>query len=188
MEERTPTAAEWLQGLYGTYYDRLRTMAQARLLGVGLADMADDVVQETMKQAFEEMKSLIDHPNIGGWLYKNTFYRCNNLIRTASKQMKRTEFSMNEPDAPEIPDRRAEEEMMECLNTKRSYQEAIDYLEKNASENDYRLFEQVYLKKESISKLSQQYETSDAAMRMRICRMKEKMLKLMTTFLKLFVL
>ena len=71
--QKNPDGSVWIQELYEVYFVRLCKVARARLSGVGLTYMAEDIVQETLKDAYERYDTLVEHENIGGWLYQSVY-------------------------------------------------------------------------------------------------------------------
>ena len=183
--QKQPDASQWIQALYEIYNERLCKVACARLSGIGLMHMADDVVQETMRDALENYEELINHKNIGGWLYKSVDNRCRNLIRTGVRRRNSTAFIVDDPDAPEIVDPSAEAAFEEAIDETPTYQEAIDYLRNQVSEEEYKLFEKVCQENHSAAELSEEYGVSVSAMGMRVTRLKRKMVKMMARLLNI---
>lgn len=55
----------WVEGLFREEYPKLVSFANKRLQN---EDQAQELVQETFKLLWEKSESLMDHPNIRGWL------------------------------------------------------------------------------------------------------------------------
>lgn len=181
--QKNPDGSAWIQELYEVYFTRLRKIAEARLSGVGLTYMAEDVVQETLKDAYERYATLVAHENIGGWLYQSVYNRCRNLIRIGARRMKSTAFSIDDPNSPDIADRSAEAAINDSVDSTPSYQEAVDYLRDQITEEEYQLFQKAYQEKRSAAELIKEYGVSPNAMGMRMTRLKRKMSKMMAKLL-----
>ncbi len=183
--QKNPDGSAWIQELYEVYFVRLCKVAKARLSGVGLTYMAEDIVQETLKDAYERYDTLVEHENIGGWLYQSVYNRCRNLTRIGVRQMKSTAFTVEDPDAPEIVDPSAEAAIEESIDETPTYQEAVEYLKGQVTEEEFQLFQKACQEKRSAAELSEEYGVSTSAMGMRVTRLKRKMVKMMARLLNI---
>lgn len=183
--QKNPDGSVWIQELYEVYFERLCKVARARLSGVGLTYMAEDIVQDTLKDVYERYDTLVEHENIGGWLYQSVYNRCRNLTRIGVRQMKSTAFSIDDPNSPDIADRSAEAAINESVDSTPSYQEAVDYLKGQVTEEEFQLFQKACQEKRSAAELSEEYGVSTSAMGMRVTRLKRKMVKMMARLLNI---
>ncbi len=182
---RKRPASGWLDELNEQYFERLCGVARVRLSGVGRQHMAEDIVQEVLMIAHRREAELRKREDeVGGWLYKTTFNLCSNEIRKGSRQRRKEAFSVDQPEAPEIVDRLAEEQVYQCLECTCSYEEAIEYLRSQMKEAEYELFSERYIMARTTGELAEHYGISECAMGMRLLRLRRKAIGILDEFFR----
>ena len=138
-------------------YDKIKHYAECH----GWEEKAEDITQEVFMKAWEKREELFGHDNIGGWLMSTA----KNIIRNHYKRLLRESQMLTE------------EAIWQIGGTEKAYG-LIEWevmLEDRMSRQDYRLFLEHYLFGISISSLAKRESTNEAALRMKLCRLKNKL-------------
>ncbi len=176
------TASQWITELNDQYFQTLYRLACANLHGTGCESMAEDIVQEVLLEAHLHEAMLRTHPNPVGWLYQTTFNLCKNALRTQKSKVRRSAFSLDQPNAPDIEDREAERRIYRHLEREHSYRDAIRYIKAHISPEEYTLFERRYIEKCSLFQLHRQYGITLSAIKMRLFRLRKKLCRILEFF------
>lgn len=96
---------KFLEQLYELYFDRLVRFCRWYLRAYpDLYYMAEECVQDVFYRATKEYRNLLDHPDIKGWLFRCSKNRVLNMLTTYFSHLKKTAYSIDERDAPELCD------------------------------------------------------------------------------------
>lgn len=178
---------EWLEELHRCHYAQVLRLARYLLEPYYLAALAEDIAQDVFVEALRQADDLIDHRNTAGWLMKTARYKCNNALRAGMREARRTAFSIDHPDAPEVEDSRAQAELAEAIEAQQDLDAVMRSLQSQMTDQEYQLYLSVYRHKQPLTQLAGEYGISNSALRTRICRVRQKMLRLLRIILSLLV-
>ena len=177
-----PISSQWITELNDQYFQALYRLACANLRGTGCESMAEDIVQDVLLEAHLHEKMLRAHPNIGGWLYQTAFNLCKNAHRAQNARNRRSAFSLDQPNAPDIEDREAERRIYAHLEKQHTCREAVGYIKAHVTEEEFLLFERRFLQRHSLYYLSLQYGLTPSALKMRLHRLRKKIGRILEFF------
>jgi RNA polymerase sigma-70 factor (ECF subfamily) len=166
----------WLSGIYQRYANDVYNVIRFRLRLFGLGDAADDLVQEVFLTAMEKCESLFPHPDIRRWLFATASYKARNYARKRIKEKRRAAQDLKLAGEERIPDPSAEIALEKILDEEIDLEDMIRRVKDGLTEPDRRLYALAYEGKASPASLSEVYGISEAAMRMRISRLRKRVL------------
>ncbi len=167
---------KWLSSVYEAYADDVFNVIRFRLRPVGLGWAAADVLQDVFLTAFAKYERLNMHPDIRRWLFATANFKCKNLIRKHAAEGRRIVWDADAIYLNAVPDPSAERAFVEVLNGQLDCEELIRRVKAEMSEGDAVLYAQAYEERVHPAQLSKAYGISEAAMRMRISRMRQRIL------------
>lgn len=136
---------------------------------------AEDILQETYYQAYQNIQVLMEHPNPIGWL----LLTCKNIINK-HLQKKRTQSEyMVFGDC---------EDILQNMPTKDNYDSVyLEELKQILSDNQYFLLVKKYVEGYSVEELAKQLNITDGACKMRLKRAKKEARKKIGVFILLLL-
>ena len=143
--------ADFLEQCYRSEYKRLFSYARCVLGSDSLAEVA---VQETFVAASRRIETLMQHENKVGWLFT--------ALKHIIQSIRRDQAELRLHTIPE--------EEAEPLATQMKEPEALDM-----RDPDLALLKRFYLDGYSLAELAREQETTVAALKMRISRLKKKL-------------
>lgn len=165
----------WLADLYQLFSDDVHNVIRFRLRPVKLVSMADDILQDVFLTAYDKYDSLTNHPDIRRWLFSTANFKCKNLIRKQAAERKRILWD-DGAYRPDPPDPSAEHALVRVLEEPVDYKAVVQRMKECMTNLDLQLYGQVYEDKVPIPKLASLHGISEAAMKMRISRLRRRML------------
>ena len=166
----------WLSGIYQRYAGDVYNVIRFRLRLFGLDEAADDLVQEVFLTAMEKADSLFSHPDIRRWLFATASYKARNYGRKKIREKRRTVRDFKDPAQEHLPDRSAEIALDRVFEEEIDLDDVIRRVKDGLTEPDRQLYKKAYEGKASPAELSAVYGISEAAMRMRISRLRKRIL------------
>ena len=173
----------WLSGIYQRYAKDVYHMIRFRLRSYGLADAADDLLQEVFLTAMEKSASLVSHPDVQRWLFTTANNKVMNYGSKKATERRRTAGYFEPCEVEQIPDQSAENILNKIVDEEINVEFMIQQVMDGLTETDRRLYAQAYESKVSPVELSEVYGISEAAMRMRISRLRKRVLFAVKSFL-----
>lgn len=176
---------EWVHGLYVTRYKRLHDMGCLFVSGDSLQQqMVEDAIQDVFCAVLKKADTLIDHPNIDGWLIVSLRNELRSRFRRNRTQMKMSAFSLNDENRDEtlvVDENRNASDVSDNL----IYQEHREQLQGLLGERDAKLFFMYCVDRISAKKVAHELDLSEINVRVRANRIREKILKNKELFLML---
>lgn len=173
----TDLQRKWLSSIYEAYADDVFNVIRFRLRPVGLHSATDDVLQDVYLTAFGKYEGLCNHPDIRRWLFATANFKCKNLIRKHATESRSILWASDAIYQNQSPDPSAERAFAEVLNGHHvDFEGLIRRMKAEMSEGDALLYAQAYEEKIHPARLSAAYGISEAAIRMRISRMRKRIL------------
>jgi RNA polymerase sigma-70 factor (ECF subfamily) len=166
----------WLSGIYQRYANDVYNVIRFRLRFFGLDEAADDLVQEVFLTAMEKCDSLFSHPDIQRWLFATASYKARNYGRKRLKEKRRAARDSKNAGQERLPDPSAEIALDQILEEEIDVEDVIRRVKDGLTEPDRRLYAEAYEGKASPAELSETYGISEAAVRMRISRLRKRIL------------
>lgn len=166
----------WLSGIYQRYASDVYNVIRFRLRLFGLDDAADDLVQEVFLTAMEKGDSLFSHPDIRRWLFATASYKARNYGRKRVKEKRRAARDFQIAGQERLPDPSAEIALDRVLEEQIDLDDVIRRVKDGLTEPDRQLYAKAYEGKASPAELSAVYGISEAAVRMRISRLRKRIL------------
>ena len=173
----------WLTSIYQHYSDDVFNIIRWRLRSYGLASAADDLLQDVFITAFDKYEKLISHPDIRRWLFTTANFKCKNFIRRQATERRRILRDADGDQIACIPDLSSENALDQILEEDLDCAGIVMQFKADMTEADKLLYVQAYEEKMPSTVLSTVYGISEAAMRMRISRLRKKVLLQVKNFL-----
>lgn len=167
------------KNLCSEYYKRIYVYC-FRLTGgqEQFKDFVEESTQNTFLEAQKQLSKLMNHPNIGGWLYTtarnmiNKSYRGMYIRRKYEVAFDETSCASNEPF----------EEMEIIQGNRANYDKIVTEILNKLNSNEYELFTDYYRARMSVSDISEKYSISITAVTTRIYRLKIRIKILATEY------
>lgn len=154
----------FLEDLYRTYFEKLRTYASCALES---PDLAEEVVQDTFHEAVQHIDKLMTHPNPGGWLKLTV----KNKIAHARRDMNRYMLRFVSLDAgaydngiPSVVD-----------NLPRQTESLLQVIRENLTEEEWTLLRRITLEKSSYKTVAEELGLTVWTCQKRVQRIREKL-------------
>ena len=171
----------WLSAIYQRYANDVYNVIRFHLRAYGLADAADDLLQDVFLTAIDKCSSLVSHPDIRRWLFATANNKIMNYTCRKANERRRT---VVEPCGMEqIPDLFAESVLNKIVEEEINIEDMIRRVKDGLSESDRQLYAQAYEGKASPAELSEAYGISEVAVRMRISRLRKRVLSAVKSLL-----
>lgn len=138
------------------------------------SEIAEDCIQETFRIATERVEALASHKNIGGWLMQTLKNQIALFFRSEA-QKKKLYAKITEKDGSYLTyiDNWASETIIDGMK---------DKLLAGLSEKELLLYNQFYEQKVKIREIAQRENTTEAAVKMRLMRLRNKIYDKMKGF------
>lgn len=166
----------WLSGVYQRYARDVHNVICFRLRQYGLDDAADDLLQEVFMTAMDKSESLFTHPDIRRWLFATASNKAMNYGCKKANERRRTAGNIEPEDMEQIPDPSAEIALERILDEEIDCEDVIRRVKGSLTEPEKQLYAKAYEARESSTELSMAYGISEAAMRMRLSRLRKRVL------------
>lgn len=174
----------WLSGVYQRYAKDVFNVICFRLRQYGLDDAADDLLQEVFLTAMDKCGSLVSHPDIRRWLFATASNKAMNYGCKRANEKRRTVWTVEPDDTEQIPDPSAEIALERILDEEIDCEDVIRRVKDSLTKPEQLLYAQAYEANESPAELSMAYGISEAAMRMRISRLRKRILVVVKNILQ----
>jgi RNA polymerase sigma-70 factor (ECF subfamily) len=166
----------WLNSVYQRYADDVYNVIRFRLSPSGLALDADDLLQDVFLTAMDKRNELISHPDIRRWLFATANFKSKNYMRKRASERRHILWDTNADCRLEMPDPSAESALDRILDERLDCADIIWRVKEEMSEAERLLYERAYEDKASPAELSAAYGISEAAMRMRMVRLRRRVM------------
>ena len=166
----------WLSNIYQQYAEDVFNVIRFRLRPLGLGDAADDLLQEVFLTAIDKFDSLISHPDIRRWLFATANFKAKNYMRKMASERRRILWDIDATGFGQKPDPSAENALARILEEQIDCTDVLRRIKESISDADKILYEQSYEKEVPPAELSSLYGITEAAVRMRISRMRKRIL------------
>lgn len=163
------TDEAWLSELFQRDYALLYRVGRA--FAGGRETLIEDQIQETFLTAWRKRTALRRHPNPDGWMVECFRKHLMNACRKLGREARRTAFSLDAAAEPQLPD----SARLSPDDYARS-REQLALLRRLLGEKDAELFLRFCVYGEKAAALAPEYGVSEAALRMRVSRLKKKIL------------
>lgn len=159
----------WFEEIYRQYADFLFRIGRRLLSAEKGEDFLLDAIQEVFITAWNKRETLMQHPNIGGWLVEALKFRLRNAREKITRRSLRHAYSLDEENAfvPADPKISLEDEMI--------LGDRIDAIREVLGEENTELFIAYVLKGYSVRDLAKQTGLSVDGVWMRISRIKKRL-------------
>ena len=164
----------WLSAIYQRYANDVFNVIRFRLRPYGLADAADDILQDVFLTAMDKCESLFSHPDIRRWLFATANNKVMSYQSKKATEKRRIVGTTEACDVEQIPDPSAESVLNKLMEDEINIEDMIRQVKDILSEPDRRLYTEAYEGKASPTELSEAYGISEAAVRMRISRLRKR--------------
>ena len=169
----TPNRNELINGWYEQHHANMYRYAIKKLHN---SEIAEDCIQETFRIATEKVEVLANHRNIGGW-----------LMQTLKNQI--ALFFRSEAQKKKLYAKIAEKDGSYLTYIDNWVSEAVIYgmkdkLLADLSEKEQLLYNLFYERKLKIKEIAQRENTTEAAVKMRLMRLRNKIYDKMKGFFK----
>lgn len=166
----------WLSDIYQQYAEDVYNVIRFRLRPFGLGDAADDLLQEVFLTAMDKCGSLISHPDIRRWLFATANFKAKNFIRKMASERRRVLWDIEATGFGQEPDLSAENALAQIFEEQIDCTDVLRRIKESMTSADKLLYKQTYEEKVPPEELSCTYGITEAAVRMRISRMRKRIL------------
>ena len=167
---------EFLEQLYELYFDRLVRFCRWYLRAYpDLYYMAEECVQDVFCRATKEYRNLLDHPDIKGWLFRCSKNRVLNMLTTYFSHLKKTAYSIDERDAPELCD---PNDSFRSFEENESYHHLIDRLYDVALSDEKAVIRDFMLHGYSMKEVAERTGKSESAVKSLLFRFRRRFKKI----------
>ena len=164
----------WLRDIYLRYADDVYNVIRFRLRAYNLSCDADDLLQDVFLTAYEKRRALASSPDIRRWLFATANFKCKNYTRKMAAERRRI---LRDTDARRISERAdpsAERALEIVFDETIDCGEVLGRVMDGMTEAERQLYRQAYMDRVSPEDLSSVYGISEAAMRMRVSRLRKR--------------
>lgn len=173
---------QWFEQVYQQYGSLLLRIGR-RLLSGQDEELLYDAIQEVFLTLWDKRDTLMDHPNIGGWLVEAIKFRIRGSQAKITRRALRHAYSLDEENAAPLEDAASLTPEQHAVLESRIEQLCALLGPENAS-----LFLDYTLRGYSAKDLSGIYGISESCVWMRISRIKKKLVALPEVFCALLTL
>ena len=168
----------WFDTVASDEYENVQRLCRYLIFSAELdLSLADDLVQQVFFIAWTKREELQAHPQPRAWLYKTVRFTFNNLVRRQLYQRKMQAMSLDEPAAKDCTQPQVEDVLESLLPSEPS--DAMRPILKKLSPKDQLLYHHLYLLKLDIPALCLDYGISDKALKKRIYRLHQRLMKIL---------
>lgn len=161
----------WFSDLYERNYALLYRIGRVFLGGGAREALIEDQIQEAFVRAWQKRDKLQNHPNPDGWMVE-CFRKClMNACRKQARDWRRRAFSVEEENAPPIADA-----ARVSPDHYAATREQLALLRRLLGDKDADIFLRCCMYGEKAASIAAELHISEAALRMRVSRLKKKIL------------
>lgn len=166
---------KFLEQLYERYFDRLVRFCRWYLKAYpDLYDMAEECVQDVFYLATKEYQHLLDHPDIEGWLFRCSKNRMSNMLTTYFSHLKKTAYSLDELNAPELYD---PNDSFRAFDENEAYCHLVDRLYEVALSDEKTVVRDYMLHGYSMKEVAERTQKSESAVKSLLFRFRKRFKK-----------
>lgn len=169
-------AQRWFEAIAQQEYIHVQKLCRFLVMGSCLdASCSDDLTQQVFYTAYQKLGEFYLHPKPRAYLFKIAQYLFKNMLRRQYYQLRMREISLDDPNAQGFFDKQARDVMESLIlsDTMESLHKALSGL----SGKDQLLYRQLYTLGLGIPALCEYYGASERAIKKRIYRLQQRLLK-----------
>lgn len=156
------------------YQDHYRTLVRAcqRQLGrtPGAADLVDECVQDVFVQAYRSYDTLLEHPNIPGWLFRTLHNRVLSALRQRRRRERMIAMHMEEKEI-DLPD---QVDMLDRWMDQEDTRQALDRILGTLTDKEKTIYDDYFLKDMKMRDIADKQQTTVGAVKALIFRIRSK--------------
>lgn len=168
----------WFEAVALEEYERVQKLCRFLVSEAGFdISLAEDLVQQVFTTAWMKREELQCHPQVRAWLYKTVRYTFNNFLRKQLYRQRMHAMSLDEPQAASFFQPQSEDVLTTLLSGEPS--DDMRPILNRLSPKDQLLYDHLYLSPRDIPLLCAEYGISEKALKKRIYRLHQRLIRLM---------
>lgn len=143
-------------------------------LGYNYENLAEECAQNTFLQALQCIKKLMEHPNVGGWLYMTAENFVKRTLREIKKEKMRY-ISLDDENNNTDSLLACTDELEGVLEENINVDEFKDAVLSQLNNDEYELYSEYYVYKKSLIYIMDKFKLSESAAKSRIFRLRRRL-------------